>query len=68
MQSTLEASCRQHQQLIGCYSGNKKQTVLTEQSKSPALKQNSSGKKKIQDMIQEENSCLTTILPMFCQM
>lgn len=34
MQSMLEASCQQHQQLIGCYSSNKKQMVLMEQSKS----------------------------------
>lgn len=44
MQSMLEALCRQHQQLIGCCSSNEKQMVLMEQSKSPALIQNSSRK------------------------
>lgn len=45
MQSMLDTSCRQHQQLIGCYSSNKKQMALMEQSKSPAVIHNSSGKK-----------------------
>lgn len=68
MKARLEAFCRQHQLLIGCCSSNKKQMVLMEPKQKPCPHAKFLKKEKIltRKIIQEENSCLTSIFPMFC--